>query len=254
MKLLEVKNLSVRYGEHQILNDVSFSLEEGHWLMLIGPNGAGKSTIVNAVSQAAPYTGTVLYRGRDVKSCKTAELARHLGVLSQHHSVGYSFTVEEVVRLGRYAHAPGIFSRRSARDEESVAEALSLTGLTELAKQSVLTLSGGELQRTFLAQIFAQDPQVLILDEPTNHLDLVYQKEVFSLIRNWLQTPGRGVISVVHDLSLARAYGTDALLLHKGRSVAAGPSAAVFEPEHLNAVYDMDVAEWMRKMLSQWDN
>ncbi len=254
MTMLEVKNLSVRYGEHLIVDDVSFSLEEGRWLMLIGPNGAGKSTIVSAVSQAAPYTGTELYRGRDVRSYKAVELARHLGVLSQHHSVGYSFTVEEVVRLGRYSHAPGIFSRHSDADEESVAEALALTGLEPLRRQSVLTLSGGELQRAFLAQIFAQDPKILILDEPTNHLDLVYQREVFTLIRKWLETPGRAVLSVVHDLSLARAYGTDALLLHKGRAVAFGPGETVFAPEHLNAVYDMDVAAWMREMLSRWDD
>ena len=252
MSLLEVKNLSVRYGEHLIVDDVSFTLEEGRWLMLIGPNGAGKSTIVNAVSRSAPYTGEIRFRGRDIRRYRSTELARNLGILSQHHSVGYAFTVEEVVRLGRYSYAPGIFSRRSDADEDSVAEALRLTGLTDLAGQSVLTLSGGELQRTFLAQLFAQDPQVLILDEPTNHLDLVFQRETFALIRAWLETPGRGVISVVHDLSLARAYGTDALLLHRGRAVAGGEIGEVFTPGHLNAVYDMDVADWMRQMLSQW--
>ena len=160
MNLLEVKNLSVRYGEHLIVDDVSFALEEGRWLMLIGPNGAGKSTVVNAVSRSAPYTGEIRFRGRDIRRYRSTELARNLGILSQHHSVGYAFTVEEVVRLGRYSHAPGIFSRRSDTDEERVAQALALTGLTELAGQSVLTLSGGELQRAFLAQIFAQDPLV----------------------------------------------------------------------------------------------
>ncbi len=253
MNLIEVKNLSVRYGEHVIVDDVSFTLDEGRWLMLIGPNGAGKSTIVNAIARTAPYTGEVLFRGQDIKKYRSTELARNMGILSQHHNVGYAFTVEEVVRLGRYSYAPGIFSRHTDEDEDSVEEALRLTGLTELARQSVLTLSGGELQRTFLAQLFAQDPQVLILDEPTNHLDLVFQRETFALIRDWLKVPGRGVISVVHDLSLARAYGTDALLLHRGRPVAGGEIRDVFTPEHLNSVYDMDVAEWMRTMLGQWD-
>ena len=252
MSMLEVRSLTVRYGDLTIVDGVSFALEEGRWLMLVGPNGAGKSTIVSAVSQAAPYTGQVLYRDRDVKTFKSAELARKLGVLSQHHSVGYAFTVGEVVRLGRYSYAPGIFSRRSDADEEHVAEALALTGLAELADQSVLTLSGGELQRTFLAQLFAQDPKVLILDEPTNHLDLVYQREIFDLIREWLKTPDRAVLSVVHDLSLARAYGTDAVLLHRGKTAASGTVEAVFTPENLNRVYDMDVAGWMRTMLAQW--
>ena len=72
----------------------------------------------------------------------------------------------------------------------------------------MLTLSGGELQRTFLAQVLAQDPKLLLLDEPTNHLDLIYQKQIFALIGSWLREPGRAVVSVVHDLSLARSFGT----------------------------------------------
>ncbi|MBQ7737568.1 MAG: ABC transporter ATP-binding protein [Oscillospiraceae bacterium] len=252
MAMLEVQNLIVRYGERTVVEDVSFSLEEGRWLMLIGPNGAGKSTIVNAIAQSAPYTGRILYEGEDMRRLKPTELAKKIGILSQNHSVGYSFTVEEVVRLGRYSYAPGIFSRHSDADEESVERAVELTGIAPMLKQSVLTLSGGELQRTFLAQLLAQDPQILILDEPTNHLDLVYQKQIFALIRQWLAQSGRAVISVVHDLSLARAYGTDALLLHNGRLAMAGEGDAVFDPAVLNGVYSMDVAEWMRTMLSQW--
>ena len=252
MSMLEVKDLTVAFGERKVVDSVSFTLEEGHWLMLIGPNGAGKSTIVNAVAQSVDYTGQVLYNGRDLKQFKPTQLARNIGILSQNHSVGYGFTVEEVVRLGRYSYAPGIFSRHSDADEESVERALELTGIRELLHQSVLTLSGGELQRTFLAQLLAQDPKILILDEPTNHLDLVYQKQIFALIREWLGQSGRAVISVVHDLSLARAYGTDAVLLQKGRPIMTGPISDAFDPGTLNRVYSMDVGGWMRQMLSQW--
>lgn len=253
MTLLTAENISVRYGEKTIVDKVSFSISENQWLMVIGPNGAGKSTLVNAVSQYIPYTGRICYLGSDVKTLKPRELARNLGVLSQGHSVGYSFTVEEVVRLGRYAYAPSIFSRKNATDEDHVAQALELTGLTDLAKQSVLTLSGGELQRTFLAQVLAQDPKLLILDEPTNHLDLVYQKQIFSLVEKWMATPGRAAISVVHDLSLARAYGTHALLLHKGKTLAQGTVETVFRPEYLDPAYAMDVTGWMQTMLRQWE-
>lgn len=253
MKMLEVRDLCVSYGALEVVKDVSFSVEEGEWLMIVGPNGAGKSTIVNAVSQGADYTGHIAFCGRDVRSFKSSELARHIGVLSQNHMVGYAFSVGEVVRLGRYAYAPGIFSRHTDEDEESVAQALALTGLAEIEKQSVLTLSGGELQRVFLAQIFAQDPDLLILDEPTNHLDLVYQKQVFSLIEQWRQTPGRAVISVVHDLSLALAYGSEALLLNRGAACAVGPVSDVLTAERLKEVYGMDVKEWMQTMLRQWE-
>lgn len=172
MSLLTIRELTVQYGTKKILDGVGLTLEQGRWLMLVGPNGAGKSTVVNAVTQGVPYAGRIELLGRDVRRYKPRALAQRVGVLAQSHAVSYSFTVEEVVRLGRYAHAAGVFSARSAQDERKVEQALALTGLLPLAGQSVLTLSGGELQRTFLAQLLAQDPQLLILDEPTNHLDL----------------------------------------------------------------------------------
>ena len=253
MMLLDVKDLTVSYGELTITDKVSFQLEEGQWLMLIGPNGAGKTTVVRAISQAAPYTGEVWYCGKNIKAYKPSQLAQHIGVLSQKNNVGYSFTVGEVVRMGRYAHSRHIFAPKAEEEQRIVQEAMEMTGVAPLADQSVLTLSGGELQRTFLAQLFAQNPRVLILDEPTNHLDLVYQKQVFELIRTWLQQPGRAVISVVHDLSLARAYGTHALLLDRARTLEYGTVEQVFASERLNTAYNMNVRNWMRDMLGQWE-
>ena len=252
MPILEVKNLTVRYGNLTIVDNVSFSLEQGRWLMIIGPNGAGKSTIAKAITQGVDYTGQVLWEGMDIKQMKPTEIAKRIGVLTQSHLMGYSFTVEEVVRLGRYSYAPGIFSPRDDQDIEQVEAALEKTGLAKLRNQSILTLSGGELQRTFLAHIFAQDPLLLLLDEPTNHLDLLYQKQVLGLIRDWIRTTGRTVVSVVHDLSLAKAYGTDALLINKGKLVTVGAIEEVLTRENLHAVYDMDVNDWMCSLLGQW--
>lgn len=248
-----MKDLTVRYGNTTVADHITFSVREGQWLMIAGPNGAGKSTVLNAITQGVPYTGTVELLGKDVKKQKASERAREVGVLAQNHFVGYEFTVEEVVRLGRYSYRGRFLSGGTQEDEATVEEALHLTGLQDLRGQSVLSLSGGELQRTFLAQVFAQDPKLLLLDEPTNHLDLKYQKQVFSLIEQWLQKPGRAVVSVVHDLSLAKAYGTDALLLHQGKIVARGDAKTVLSGENLDPVYDMDVSRWMQAMLRQWE-
>ena len=253
MPMLDVDRLSVRYGTKQIVDALSFSVSEGQWLMIAGPNGAGKSTALAAITQGTPYTGRVLFEGQNVRSMKPALRARAIGVLAQNHFVGYGFTVEEVVRLGRFAYAGGVFGRSQEDDAGHVEQALTLTGLQDKRRQSVLTLSGGELQRTFLAQVLAQDPKLLLLDEPTNHLDLVYQKQVFELVGEWLRTPGRAVVSVVHDLSLAKAFGTRALLLDHGKTAATGPVGEVLCPEKLDGVYNMDVSAWMRKMLGQWE-
>ena len=250
--MLKGNHITVRYGEHTIVDDLSFTLQEGQWLMLVGPNGAGKSTLIETISQGVPYTGSIELEGQDIRRYKPAQLARKIGVLSQKNSVGYGYSVEEVVGLGRYAYTSSFLSNRDDDGKDQVDRALELTGLTELRKSSVLTLSGGELQRTFLAQVFAQNPQILILDEPANHLDLVYQKHIFSLIAQWLKEPGRAVMSVVHDLSLARRYGTHAVLMNRGKCVTQGEINTVLTPENLRSVYDMDVYAWMHEMLEQW--
>lgn len=250
--MLELQKLTVSYGSHKVVDNLSFHVEPGKWLMIVGPNGAGKSTVLNAITQGVAYSGNILLNGRDIRRIKPAQRAKDVGVLAQNHYVGYDFTVEEVVRLGRYAHSRSALSGHGDGDDAAVAAALEQTGLTAQKDQSVLTLSGGELQRTFLAQVFAQSPKLLLLDEPTNHLDLVYQKQVFALIEDWLKMPGRAVVSVVHDLSLAKAFGSDALLMSRGRSVAMGPAGEVLCPENLDPVYGIDVFDWMRKMLGQW--
>ena len=252
--MLEAKNVSVQYGSLVVVNSVSFTLEPGMWLMLCGPNGAGKSTLIGAVAQTVRHTGQVLLDGQDARRIPPSAYARRVGVLAQKNSVNYGFTVEEVVALGRYSHRRGFLSRTRPEDDAMIDAALQDTGLTDLRKHSVLTLSGGELQRAFLAQALCQNPDILLLDEPANHLDLAYQERLFLLIGNWLRQPGRAVISVVHDLSLAKRFGTHALLMDRGNVVSSGPIGQVLTRRNLSGVYGMDVYAWMRDMLSQWED
>ena len=250
--MLTGEHITVRYGKRAVVDDLSFRLDEGEWLMLAGPNGAGKTTLIETIAQGTPYTGNIRWENEDIRTMKGNKLAQRIGILSQKNNVSYAYTVEEVVGLGRYAYKNGLFSGRDDGGKEQVEKALEMTGLAELRHASMLTLSGGETQRVFLAQVFAQDPQVLILDEPANHLDLKYQKHIFSLIREWLKEPGRAVLSVVHDLSLARRYGTHAILMDQGKSVSRGPIGEVMTSGNLEQVYGMNVYEWMQEMLSQW--
>ena len=253
MTLLSLEGVSVTLEKKTILSGISFTLEEGGFYMIAGPNGAGKTTIVQAIAGSVPYDGKILYRARDVRTFRPDALARHIGILAQTNPSGFAFTVSEVVRLGRYAYGKGLFhTANRTEDAEAVRLALELTGMEGLQHRKVNTLSGGEVQRMFLAQLFAQNPEVMVLDEPANHLDPVFQQQVFSLVDAWRRETGRAVLSVVHDLSIAKAYGTDALLLNNGQIVAKGRTADVFTPENLQKTYDMDVAGWMRRMLSQW--
>ncbi len=250
--MLEIKNLTISYGDFKAVDGLDFSVDTGRWLMLVGPNGAGKSTVLGAIAQSVNYTGEIILDGQNLHKMKAAERASNIGILTQNHYVGYGFSVEEIVRMGLYSRKKGFFTGTDENTHNEVEEALEITGMTALRNQSVLTLSGGELQRAFLAQVLVQNPKVLLLDEPANHLDLIYQKQIFFLIKEWLKKPGRTVISVVHDLSLARNFGTCAVLMNHGKAVTEGNIGDVMNPECLNGVYGMDVGEWMRELMSVW--
>lgn len=251
--MLKVQALSVRYQAFEAVRDISFDLQEGQWLMVAGPNGAGKSTLLKAIAGSLPFSGKVWLSGSDTAALSAGKMALRLAVLQQSHAVGYAFTVEELVRLGRYAHQSG-FLRNDPQGKEKVDEALRRCGLDGIRRQNVLTLSGGELQRTFLAQVFAQDTPLLLLDEPASHLDLAFTQTLFSLISEWLKTPGRAVVSVVHDLQLARRYGTHALLMKGGNLAAGGTADTVFTDGNLTAVYGMDVPKWFNWLHAPWMN
>ena len=236
--MLEVQNLSVRFGSAVIVNDVSFSVQDGDWLMLIGPNGAGKSTIVNAVSRGVPYTGTVLFEGKDVQKTPAHLLARGMGVLAQHHTVGYAFSVEEVVRLGRYAYAPSIFSRRSDEDERSVAEAMELTGVAHIARQSVLTLSGGELQRVLLALALEPMPNILILDEPLSGVDVEGMSLLMDMLDEIRKKFDLSILMTTHDFTMLEQY-CDQVVLLQGKILRRGTPLDVLNSEEFAQAFHM---------------
>ncbi|NLW02885.1 MAG: ABC transporter ATP-binding protein [Clostridiaceae bacterium] len=250
--MLDVQNLSVRINNKSIVDGVTFHVYENDFFMLTGPNGAGKSTLIKAIMRVYGYKGRVMLSGRDILSIRPKNLASLVGVLAQEHQPLFPHTVYEVVSLGRYAHMRGLFGTLGREDRAKIEEALAITGMDHMADQSVLTLSGGELQRVYLAQLFAQDPSLLILDEPANHLDIKYQITMFDIIKKWSKTPGKAVMAVVHDLNTAFCYGTRALLMHGGKVYAQGEVPRVLTRENLKAVYSVDVARWMADLMKRW--
>ena len=250
--MLKVDDLSVTISGKDILSHVSFSLQEGQWLMLCGPNGAGKSTLVKALSRVIPCTGHVTLLDKPLHTYRPRELAQCIGVLSQSVTLSDAFTVSQVVAIGRYAYRKGFLAPEPADTGERVEEALSQVGLTALKDRSFTSLSGGEQQRTLLAQVLCQDPALLILDEPANHLDLLYQKQLFDIMEAWRHRPGKAVIAVVHDLNLARYRGTDALVLSGGKAVSFGPIAEALNDEVLQSVWQMDVRGWLNDLHNAW--
>lgn len=250
--MLKVDRLTVEIGNKRLIKDISFEMRENEILMVIGPNGAGKTTLIRAIMQGVEHQGTASLDGLDIAKIPSRELARQIGVLTQNNTQHFSFTAYEVVSLGRYAYQRGLFSRPDRADELMIDEAFRMTGTGHLRDRSIMTLSGGELQRIFLAAIFAQDPKILILDEPTNHLDIQYQIGIFDTLKEWVKGEGRSVIAVVHDLNIVYSYGSKALLLREGEAYAYGDVETVLNRENLKVVYEVDVADWMQKLLKHW--
>lgn len=250
--MLRVTGLTVAYsGKPAVAAD--FALQPGDWLMVIGPNGAGKSTLLRAIAQGMPYKGKIYLWEAEVGAMGPKERAKRIGVLAQHTAAYGAFTVAQLAAMGRYAHRTGRLFPQDPQGPEKVAQALAFVGMEALADRPLPTLSGGELQRAFLAQVMAQEPNLLLLDEPSNHLDAPFQKQLLDGIAAWLQSrPDRAVISAVHDLSLARAYGSKALLLAAGRQVAFGALGQVMDGALLQTAYGMDICGWMRKLARGW--
>lgn len=253
MTMLKVEHLTCGYGGAPVVKDLSFEVPAGGRLCILGPNGCGKTTLLRALAGLLPHEGKVTAEGWDLAAMDRRQLARTVALLSQISSVYFSYTVYETVLMGRYAHQTGgAFSSPGPEDRAIALECMERTGVADLRDRQVTELSGGQLQRVFLARTFAQQPRIILLDEPTNHLDLKYQVELVQELKAWASGEGRCVVGVLHDVNLALDLADLFLLMEEGRARYFGP-AAEFDPAALNRVYQMDVGGYMRRSLQRWE-
>lgn len=222
---------------HQILKDVSFDVSAGDWIGLLGPNGSGKTTLLRALGGHLPFEGRIELMGRPLDDWGIQERARCLAFVRQAPSLTFDFTVEDLVLLGRAPHRGWLDSYQRS-DRERVREALSQVDLEGFSSRSVLSLSGGEMQRVFLAQALVQEADLLLLDEPTAHLDVHYQFSFMERVEAQV-TEGRTVLAVFHDLELAARYADRLLVLDEGELWAQGPPASVLTADCIAEVFGM---------------
>jgi iron complex transport system ATP-binding protein len=224
-------------GDGFSLTGVSFAIEAGEVFGVIGPNSAGKTTLLRLLTRVvAPGAGEVRLDGRPLRHLAHAELARQVAVVPQDAPRPFPFSVEQLVLMGRYPHAPGRFFE-SEEDRAQARSAMVATGVLELAALPLEQLSGGERQRAMLARALAQQPRLLVLDEPTAHLDLRYQAETAALLQRVNGERGMTVLLVSHDLNLAAEVCDRVLLLGGGRVARVGAPAEVLRQDVLETVF-----------------
>lgn len=238
--MFTVDSISIRYEQKSVINNFSFSVKEGEIVSIIGPNGSGKSTLLKAVSRLIPYhTGSVVLEGMNLKSMSAKQVARKMCMLSQKNQAPSDMSVIDLVSYGRYPHKKW-FEKLNHEDMEIVYWALEKTHLTAYKDRLVVSLSGGESQRAWIAMALAQRPKVMLLDEPTTYLDISHQHEVLELVRELNQDMGMTVVMVLHDLNQASCYSDSIVVVQDGEKAMYGTPNQVMTTDMIRQVYRMD--------------
>lgn len=240
MAVLNAKDLTLRYEQRTVIEQLSAEIPEGKVTMIVGANACGKSTLLRGLSRLLkPAVGTVTLDGKDIHSRPAREVARTLGLLPQHPTAPDGITVRDLVGRGRYPHQ-GFFRSWSSEDELAVQTALDATETMELSDRNVDELSGGQRQRVWIAMALAQETDVLLLDEPTTYLDLAHQVEVLDLVTDLNRKNGTTVAIVLHDLNLAARYADHVIALKAGSIVAEGPALQVVTEHLVREVFGLE--------------
>ncbi len=239
---LTVHDLTMKYDSLPVLDGVEFSIGQGEMTALLGPNGAGKSTLLRCISRTLePTGGTVFLSGREAGSFSSAEIARQVAVVPQDTGVDFDFTVEEVVRMGRYPYLKH-FRKEGPDDERIACSAMEKTGILPLRHRSAVTLSGGERQRMVFARALCQEPKLLLLDEPTANLDIGYQWELLEIAVKLNREKGMTVIAAIHDLNLATVFFRRFILLAGGKVHSLGTAENVLTEKNILTSYGVPAA------------
>lgn len=245
---LHVSGVTVAYHGDDVVHAASLELTAGTVTALVGPNGSGKSTLLRTIARLQPArTGIVHLRGVaeaadavDGLALTPKAFARQVALLTQGRPVPGGLRVRDLVTFGRHPYR-GRFGGHDPDGHAIVARALDVTGLTSLAEWPADELSGGQLQRVWLASCLAQETGVLLLDEPTTYLDLRYQVELLDLIRDLADVHGTAVGVVLHDLDQAAAVADRLVLLRDGVVVADGAPEDVLDAGRLSDVYGIRI-------------
>lgn len=242
--LLEARDLSIGVGRgataRMLVERLDLRLEPGARCALLGQNGSGKSSLLLALAGLrVPRGGAIRLEGRLLAEVPRRERARRLGVLLQDGDPEFWGSTLEFVLLGRYPHSGGAL----ANDAAELARAQALIDELDLdahAEQAYRTLSGGERQRARLAQLFLQDPAVLLLDEPLAHLDLKHQQiAMAALARRAAQ--GAAIIMALHEPQWAARHCDSVVLMYDFRHVEQGSVATLLTRANLERLYDCEL-------------
>lgn len=237
--MIEITDISKTYGTKEVLRDISLSLPDGKISAFIGSNGAGKSTLLSIVSRLLPSSGgQVRIDGTRVEDWNSRELAKRLAVLRQSNFMNIRLTVSELVAFGRFPYSQG---RLTDEDKEMVEKALEYMQITDIRDRFLDELSGGQRQMAFIAMVIAQDTHYVLLDEPLNNLDIKHSVHMMRVFRNLVDSLGKTVVIVIHDINFVSCYADYIVALRHGELIGAGARETIMTPDVLEGIYGLKI-------------
>ena len=225
MNAIEIKNLTVAYGENIALEDLNLNIEVGSLMALVGPNGAGKSTLIKTILKfLKQITGKIKIN------------AKTLAYVPQRNSVDWDFptTLFDVVEMGCYGRV-GLFKRVSKEEKQKVLKAIEQVGMLEFKDRQISELSGGQQQRAFIARALVQEADIYLMDEPFQGVDSTTEKSIVEILKQ-LKAEGKTIIVVHHDLQTVPAYFESVALINKA-VIVSGKVSEVFTQENIDVTY-----------------
>jgi len=238
--VLSVSQVSYRYQNDLVLDEVSFALQKGDYCAIIGPNGSGKTTLLNLISGALKkQEGELQILGKNIEDYHVKDLAKQISVVPQRSEPVYHFSVFDMVMFGRHPYQTR-WNYYNTDDECIVMDALKKTNLFSLKDRMTSQLSGGEFQRTLIARAIAQQAPLMLLDEPLANLDIPHQFEILEILSDLNKTKQTTVLMVIHDLSLAMQAIPKSLLLKKGRLTYIGDTQNICRQNLVFELFDLD--------------
>ncbi|GAA0069356.1 ABC transporter ATP-binding protein [Clostridium sardiniense] len=250
--MIKLDNVYTGYDKIDIIKNANLEVNKNELFCIIGPNGCGKSTLLKAIANINDYTGSIKILDKEIKSIKRKELAKEIALMSQITEVYFSYTVYETISLGRYAHIKGAFTTLGKDDKIIIDSVIEDLSLKDIENKYISELSGGQLQRVFLARAIVQNPKVILLDEPTNHLDFKHQIELLENLKKWCRKGERTVIGVLHDLNLVQIYADRVALINNGEIVNIGSSEEILKSKEVEDIYGINIREFMIRVLKKW--
>ena len=242
MNIVQINNLSFSYENKEIFSNLSLNIERGKITTLLGQNGCGKSTLLKLLSKnITSYSGEIIFDNKNIEDYSMKDFAKKLSMVYQKNQTPEEITVYDMVSFARLPYQNILFYKNNKKDSELINFALEQTDLVALKDTLVSTLSGGQLQRVYIAMCLAQDTKTIILDEPTTFLDIKYQKSILKLIKRLNSELGLSIIMVLHDINQSLIYSDNIISLKDGKVVKIDKASEFLNEDLLSNIYDTKI-------------